>query len=137
MHCTSHEQTGVKIILLEDNPYDAELIQVILESSLVCSVRVSRSQAELINEMEQAPPDVVISDSSLPRFDGSEAIAMVQQRCPRVPFVFCCGNQSPALREHGIKLGAAAWVSKDNLPHLVAVVKRLCKCADPDATGPN
>ena len=129
MHSTSHEKAG--IILLEDNPYDAELIQAVLESSLVCSVTVLGSRSELIKELERAAPEVVISDSSLPCFEGADAINLVRQKCPRVPFVFCCGNQSPALREHGLQLGAAAWVSKDNLPHLVAVVKRLCEACRP------
>ena len=124
MHSTSHQKVG--IILLEDNPYDAELIQVILESSLVCSVKVLGTRAELIKELERATPHVVVSDSSLPCFEGADAINLVRQKCPLVPFVFCSGNQSPALRDQGLQLGAAAWVSKDNLPHLVAVVKRLC-----------
>jgi len=130
MHPPSHEPAGVKIILLEDNPYDAELIQVILEASLVCRVTILGSRAELLKELEQAAPEVVVSDSSLPCFEGSEAINLVRQKCPGVPFVFCCGNQSPALRERGLQLGAAAWVSKDNLPHLVAVVKRLCQTGE-------
>ena len=128
----TRETPGAKIFLLEDNPFDAELIQVILESSLVCKVKVLGSRVELIEQLGQAVPDVVISDSSLPCFDGAEAIGLVQQECPQVPFVFCCGNQSPALRDQGLGLGAAAWVSKDNLPHLVAVVKRLCQRGGPD-----
>lgn len=135
MDCPSNEALGVKIILLEDNPYDAELIQVILESSLVCRVTVLGSRTEFVNELEHAAPDVVISDSSLPCFEGAEAINLVRQKCPDVPFVFCCGNQSPALREQGLQLGAAAWASKDNLPYLVAVVKRLCKPRDLHESG--
>jgi FOG: CheY-like receiver len=119
------DKEELRIILIDDSPFDAELIELQLKRSLRCNVVVVDSRTEFLAELERAAPDVIISDSALPRFDGFAALALAQERCPEVPFIFCSGNQHPKLQSDALAKGVTAWVSKDQLERLDDVVRKI------------
>lgn len=117
---------GLRIVLLDDNPYDVELIRLTLQEGMDCNVTVLDSKLALTSYLENIRPDVVISDSNIPGWDGLEALSFVREKSPRVPFVFCSGSILPEVRERALKHGAKAWVSKNDLQRLIGVVQRVC-----------
>lgn len=126
MSAEQNSDAGLRILLLDDDPFDVELIQKCLQDNFDCVVTIAVTQAELLAELERMIPDVVIADSNIPRFSGMAALELIQQLHPRAPFIFCSGNTNPELRAKALECGAKAWVSKDDLLRLVAVIKRVC-----------
>ncbi len=112
--------TELRILLIEDNADDAELIALELEDAGLMS-RLHR--VELRNELDAALErddwSLVLCDSRLPGYTGVEAFSWVRERMPGVPFLFCTGGtqvDDPALAEAIER--AHGWVSKDRLSQL-------------------
>ena len=122
----SKSKMARRFILIDDSPFDAELIEMSLRAKTTCQVALVCSRPELLAELDRALPDVIISDSNIPSFDGLAALALAQQHCPEVPFIFCSGVVSEEVKKTALALGAKAWLSKDDLEHLAMTVCRLC-----------
>src|SRR6184192_2749194 len=81
-----------RLLLLEDNPPDADLIRrsVIQEWPAREVVQVS-SHATFQNALEQGNFDLVLSDYLIPGFHGLAALAAARGQCPEAPFIFVSG----------------------------------------------
>jgi len=116
----------LKVLLVEDSPRDAELIELTLAEQLPCEVKVTSTRPEFEAALDGETPHLIVSDSNAVSFDGFTALAIARERCPDVPFVFCSGNPSEATQREAYAQGAAGWVSKDDdFTQLVSVVRRL------------
>ena len=116
----------LKVLLVEDSPRDAELIELTLTEQLPCEVKVTSTRPEFEAALDGETPHLIVSDSNVVSFDGLTALAIARERCPDVPFVFCSGNPSEATQREAYAQGAAGWVSKENdFRQLVSVVRRL------------
>lgn len=124
---------GLRVILVEDNPFDAELMEMSLRESLDCNIVVVYSREMFLAELEHELPVVIISDSNLPTFDGFTALALARELCPGVPFVVCSGRVTESFKADVLARGADACVSKDDPEQLVKAVLDLC--AGPDQGG--
>ncbi len=122
----SENDRKLRIMLIEDSLFDFELIREHLNAELNCDIIEVTNHVMLLNELDRALPDVIISDSNVPRFDGIVALDYVRSSHPQVPFIFCSGNDSKDLHDRALSRGAAAWVSKNDLPRLVREIKRAC-----------
>src|ERR1043165_5244265 len=118
----------IRILMLEDNVADAELIKFALrEGGLVFSwVRVD-SKAAFLREMEKNTPDIILLDYSLPSFDGLSALHIAQQRFPDVPFIFVTGTLGEEVVIEMLKSGATDYVLKNRLSRLVPAVLRALR----------
>ncbi len=115
----------LKILLLEDAETDAELeLRALARAKLECRpVRVETEEAfraALVND----PPDVILSDYSLPGFDGHAALAIAKELAPTVPFIFVSGTIGEERAVGSLKSGAADYVLKENLARLASAVSR-------------
>ena len=118
---------SLKVLLIEDNPRDAELIQEALQAEVDCEVRVALTEEMFKELLERHAPHIVISDSNVRGFDGFSALKITLSERPDIPFVFCSGNYSNAKHNRAMDLGAAGWVTKNaTFDQLLDVVKRLC-----------
>jgi len=117
---------GPRVILVEDNPFDAELMEMSLRRSLGCTVVVVYSREMFLAELEHELPGVIVSDSNLPAFDGFTALALARELCPGVPFVVCSGRVTDAIKADALARGADACVCKDDPAQLVKAVRDLC-----------
>jgi CheY-like chemotaxis protein len=126
MNAQSSSADGLTVVVVDDNPYDVELIESALHNRLNCLVIALSDRDELVDVLAQKLPDVIISDSNLPRFDGYEALRLTRLLCPNVPFIFCSGNENPALKVAALAQGAKHWVSKSDLELLAETVKQVC-----------
>ena len=85
-----------RILLLENIPDDAELIELHLrKSGLRAAEKRVASKEYFLKALQEFSPDVIISSFSIPRFDGITALKMAKQR----------GNKDieELLRSHGAK----------------------------------
>jgi diguanylate cyclase (GGDEF)-like protein/PAS domain S-box-containing protein len=113
----------LKILLVEDTPTDAELALRELKRSGIRhhGLRVETEQ-ELREELKRFEPDIVLSDFSMPHFDGLSALKVVREIRPDVPFIFVSGRIGEELAIESLKMGANDYVIKTNLSRLPSAV---------------
>ena len=116
----------MKILHLEDSPGDAELIREILMGEFpACAITVAKARDSfLVGITDQPAPDLILSDFSLPAFDGFAALALARQHAPDVPFVFLSGSIGEERAIAAVRGGAYDYVLKDNLARLPVVIRR-------------
>jgi two-component system, cell cycle sensor histidine kinase and response regulator CckA len=119
---------SLKILHLEDSEPDTELIKSKLEEEgLVCQVLRVDSSAGFVEALQSGGMDIILSDFSLPGFDGFSALAMAREECPEVPFVFVSGAIGEERAIESLKMGATDYVLKDRLARLGMVIRRALK----------
>ena len=111
---------------LEDNPADAELIKESLrEHHIPCRITQIQSRQLFEVALQKGNADLILSDSSLPDFDGLSAVSLAKERIPDVPFIFVSGSISPKTRVEAFARGATDFISKDDLPKLSRIIHWL------------
>jgi len=115
----------LSLLLLEDDPADAELVMHELEG-LDRPVQVRRvdSSSAFAAALEEHAPDVILSDYNLPAFSGVQALALSKAHRPDVPFIFVTGALGEERAVEVFGLGATDYVLKDKLERLVPCVRR-------------
>jgi sigma-B regulation protein RsbU (phosphoserine phosphatase) len=129
------ETPTLRILSLEDSPFDAELIERELR---VGGVSFVSQRVQNGGEFEQSiadfRPDLILADFKLPSFDGTQALAIAHQKCPDVPFIVISGAVGEETAVELLKSGATDFVLKDRLGRLVpAVLRALREVAERNA----
>ena len=117
--------SALRILLIEDNADDAELIALALEDAgldhELCRVELRH---ELDAALQRDDWSIVVCDSRLPGYTGSEALTWVRERMPGLPFLFCTGGapvDDPVLANAIDR--SQGWVSKDRLAQLPSALR--------------
>jgi PAS domain S-box-containing protein len=121
--------TKLSVVLVEDNPDDAFLIERHLRRSgfLPEVVRVETA-AEMLGVLEaSALPDVILADYNLPNFSGPEALHLLKSSSLDIPFIMLSGAVSEENAVSSMRAGAHDYVSKQNLTRLVPAIERELK----------
>ncbi len=115
----------LRILILEDVPTDAELMEEELKESgmTFISKRVAARTA-FINAINGFCPDIILSDYSLPSFDGQSALKIAMEKCPDTPFIFVSGALGEEMAIELLKKGATDYVLKNRLSRLGPAVSR-------------
>jgi signal transduction histidine kinase len=118
----------IHILMLEDSPADAELAKATLKRGGIqyTATRVEDEQ-DFIKELDQHPPDLILSDYALPGFDGYAALEIAKKRCPLTPFIFLTGTMGEEVAIETLKSGATDYVLKHRLARLVPSVHRALR----------
>ena len=118
----------LRILSVEDDPKDAELIQDLLATEdIACEVTRVDTQAALLASLEQGGIDLILADYSLPSFDGISALKLAMKACPDVPFIFVSGTLGEEVAIGALKIGATDYVLKTSLSRLVPSVQRALR----------
>lgn len=118
----------LRILLLEDNPHDAELIQELLEADhFVCEVTHVQTRAEFIAGLENPGLDLILADYKLPSFDGLSALKLALDARADLPFIFVSGSLGEEVAIEAVKIGATDYVVKSRLSRLVPSVRRALR----------
>src|SRR3972149_10565347 len=117
--------TEVRILIVEDVPSDAELMMFELkEAGINFTSKCVKTRAAFIKELDESPPHIILSDYSLPSFDGLSALTIASERCPGVPFIIVSGALGEERAVELLKRGATDYILKDRLPRLAPAVLR-------------
>lgn len=120
-----HAPARPRILLLEDSQLDAELITEHLEKiSPVPDIRRASSRAAYAQALSERDFDVILSDFSLPDFDGMAALELAAEQVPDVPFIFVSGVLGEEMAIESFRRGATDYVLKQRLIRLPAAVER-------------
>jgi PAS domain S-box-containing protein len=116
------------ILIVEDEPNDAKLMEYELKSAGMTFVakRVETKEA-FLSALSMFSPDIILSDYSLPAFDGLTALRIARDRIPDTPFVFVTGALGEELAIELLKQGATDYVLKDRLSRLPIEVSRALR----------
>ena len=116
--------------MLEDNDTDADLIVHTLRRGGVAFThdRVE-TRAGFLRALERAP-DLILSDYSLPSFDGYAALATAKAQRPDTPFIFVTGTLGEEVAIETLKKGATDYVLKHRLSRLVPSIHRALREAE-------
>ena len=107
----------VRILLVEDNPGDARLLQETLRDArslrfdLVHAGRMSEALERLSGEM----PDVVLLDLSLPDAHGLETVATMLRAAPAVPIIVLTGLSDETVAVQAVQAGAQDYLVKGSV----------------------
>jgi two-component system, cell cycle sensor histidine kinase and response regulator CckA len=118
----------MRILHIEDNLHDAELILGLLEAEWPgCDVKVVSNRPELISLLETQKYDLILSDFSLGSFTGLDALKMAQDREPGTPFIFLSGTIGEDRAIEALKAGAQDYLIKDRMKRLITAIHRALK----------
>jgi PAS domain S-box-containing protein len=113
----------VKILILEDSDFDAEIVQrLLLKKKLQYEFHLAIDKATYLLALDQFRPDIILSDHSLPGFNSADALAIARQRFPGIPFIMVTGTVSEEFAANIMKLGADDYILKDRLARLPAAI---------------
>jgi signal transduction histidine kinase/CheY-like chemotaxis protein len=118
----------LRILLLEDNTHDAELIQELLEADhFICEVTRVQTRAEFVASLGNAGINLILADYKLPSFDGLSALKLALAARPDLPFIFVSGTLGEEVAIEAVKIGATDYVVKSRLSRLVPSVQRALR----------
>src|SRR6478735_11885858 len=106
----------IKILLLEDNLSDAELLMHTLSrAGMDHEVHWVETKDHFLSELHNFKPDIILSDHSLPGFSSLEALAVARKSIPDVPFILVTGAASEEFAVECMKAGADDYILKNSL----------------------
>ena len=91
----------LRILLLEDDANDAELVHELLEANhFNCETTHVKTRDEFTAALERRDIDLILSDYALPSFDGLSALKLVVSARPDLPFIFVSGTSKKRRSRH-------------------------------------
>ena len=118
----------VKFLILEDSPFDAQILKRLLSKEYAnCEFKMVMTENEFASALSSFEPDVILADNSLPQFNATEALAIVQSRELSIPFILVTGTVSEEFAAGIIKKGADDFILKDRLTRLPSAIDSALK----------
>jgi PAS domain S-box-containing protein len=119
----------LKILFVEDVIEDAELIwRELKKRNISFTKTIVSNREDYLDSLEKSSPDLIISDYSLPAFDGISALLIRNEVSPLTPFIIVTGSINEEVAVECIKAGADDYVLKEKLSRLgPAVINSMNK----------
>src|SRR5215510_2096457 len=109
----------LRVLHLEDDPKDTELVQATLETEGIQSeLRRVENKQDFVAALQREKFDLILADYTLPSFDGVSGLKLAQQHAPDVPFIFVSGTLGEDVAIEALKRGATDYVLKTGLARL-------------------
>jgi two-component system cell cycle sensor histidine kinase/response regulator CckA len=124
-------KTPLRLLQLEDNSVDAELITAtLIEGGIPCQSQLVDTRQAFVAALKEGRMDLILADYSIPGFDGMTALTLARQHCPDVPFLFVSATIGEELAIDAMHQGATDYVLKQRLGRLVPSVQRALRELD-------
>ena len=115
----------IRVLMVEDVATDAELeVRELKRAGMRVEHRLVDREDAFLASLGNFAPHVIISDFSMPHFDGMTALALARDNAPNVPFIFVSGTIGEEYAIRALQNGATDYVLKTNLVRLPAAVER-------------
>src|SRR6185312_331135 len=100
----------LRILHLEDNPYDTEIVTMLLtEENIPCEINRVETRKDFEAALEAQNCGLIISDFSLPSFDGLKALSLTRERIADMPFILFSGTIGEETAIECLKRGATDY----------------------------
>ena len=124
-------KSPLRILHLEDDVRDAALIRSALEDGgIACEMTRVQTQEDFEAALKRDGFDLILSDYTLPKFDGLSAIKIAKARSPALPVILVTATLGEERAVESLKSGATDYVLKDGLFRLVPAVVRAMQEVD-------
>src|SRR3979409_213569 len=121
----------LRVLVAEDSESDAELVQRELKrGGLDFQSRRVQTESDFRRELDEFQPHLVISDFSMPQFNGPKALAIAREARGDIPFIFISGTIGENVAVDMMKAGADDYVMKGNLARLLPALERELREAE-------
>ena len=119
------ENYGIKalrVLLVEDNPGDADLIRERAEEDerRALSIDVCATLADAIETLNKTAPDVIVLDLGLPDSLGFATFERMHQAAPETPLIVLTGQNDLTVAEKCIEHGAHDYLIKGKVEGFIA-----------------
>ena len=115
----------LRLLIVDDQPPDAELsARQIARGGFPCTWRRVETEAAFRTELRNFSPDLILSDFTLPEYNGMAALELAVSEAPDVPFIFVSGSIGEKRAAEAMTRGATDYVSKNDRTRLVLAVAR-------------
>jgi diguanylate cyclase (GGDEF)-like protein len=121
-------EAPLRLLIVEDVTADVELeMYELRRAGVAATCRVVETEHAMRAAIPEFRPDAIISDFSMPHFDGLAALALARRIVPDVPFVFVSGTVGEEAAIRALHAGASDYVLKANLRRLPSTIERCVK----------
>ena len=127
---TEFIQRPVRLLHLEDNENDIVLVRETLRADgLPCEFVTAKTRADFASALQRDTFDLIISDYSLPSFDGQSALSLARELSPETPFIFFSGTIGEEIAVESLKNGATDYVLKQRPDRLTSSIRNALRTA--------
>jgi two-component system, cell cycle sensor histidine kinase and response regulator CckA len=124
------EAKCIRILHLDDSKADAELVRTRVQGEgLHCSVTLVSERFSFESALARDTFDLILSDHSIPGYDGFAALRCAQDLQPLTPVIMLSGTLDDAQAVESLKSGATDYILKQRLPRLVPAIHRALRDA--------
>src|SRR3569833_304053 len=121
----------VRVLFVEDVETDAELaVRRLRSDGVPCAYKRVETEQAYLDALHTGDYDIILSDFSLPQFDGMSALALAKREQPNVPFIFLSGTIGEERAIETLRCGAVDYVLKSNLKRLEPAVTQTLREAE-------
>ena len=121
----------LRILHLEDDENDADLVRDSLEAGAIsCVTHRVHTREEFERALDAGEVDLILSDYSMPSFDGLSALKIANAKCPGLPLIFVSGTLGEEKAIESLKSGATDYILKGRLGRLAPAVNRAMQEID-------
>ncbi len=125
---------SLRILILEDAVNDAELLERELHRSKISfTARHVASRSDYVKGLDEFAPDVVLSDYSLPDFNGMQALRLAQEHVPHIPVIIVTGSINEETAVECMKAGAADYVLKEHIGRIGSAIQSALEKKEADS----
>ncbi|MCE1164628.1 MAG: response regulator, partial [Bacteroidetes bacterium] len=118
----------IKILLAEDNINDVKLLEKeFRKEKLDYDLFVADNEIDFRKYIENNKPDLILSDYSMPDFDGMSALRIRNEISPLIPFIIVTGSINEDTAVKCIKAGADDYVIKEHISRITSSIKSSLK----------
>jgi signal transduction histidine kinase len=118
-------KSPLHVLHLEDDPNDATLVQSALDADeIACVTTCVQNKGDFVAALRRGGIDLILSDYSLPGFDGLSALKIVRADLPDLPVILVSGTLGEELAIDALRNGATDYVLKERLGRLAPAVRR-------------
>jgi PAS domain S-box-containing protein len=115
----------LNVLIVEDSVYDTELLLRELKNSGYDTEYERVETAEdMVSALQEKQWDIILSDFSMPKFNGAEALKLLGESGVDIPFIFVSGTMGEDAAVNAMLAGAGDFVVKGNLKRLAPAVER-------------
>src|SRR4030042_555749 len=115
----------LRILLLEDNPLEAELRQARLSrDGLEYTLHRVDTREQFGQALDEKEFDIILADYSLPAFDGLSALEMAREKYSLLPFIMVSGTLGEELAIETLRRGCTDYILKQRMERLGPAVRR-------------
>jgi diguanylate cyclase (GGDEF)-like protein len=121
----------LQLVMVEDSAADAELVvRQLARAGLVVDIHRVQTEDDFVSALRNKKPDLILSDFSLPQFDGLRAFDLALLHAPETPFIYVSGTIGEERAIDALRRGATDYVLKGNLARLANAVERALREAE-------